>query len=213
MTRAGCESQRHDSTTNVPASGATFYYDVMSPYAYLSAARIDSVLPAATWQPVLLGGIFKHTGRSSWAVGDEQRRADGIAEIERRAADRGLTPMRWPARWPTSSLQAMRLAVHARRSGREREFAAAAFRKAFAEGCDLGEVEHVLAAAAQAGIDAPEAALEDGSVKDELRRVTDEAAARGVFGVPTVAVGDELFWGDDRLEQAAGDLAREAPPR
>src|SRR3954464_248828 len=77
MTRAGCESQRHDSRTNVPASGATFYYDVMSPYAYLSAARIDSVLPAATWQPVLLGGIFKHTGRSSWAVGDEQRRGRG----------------------------------------------------------------------------------------------------------------------------------------
>jgi 2-hydroxychromene-2-carboxylate isomerase len=98
--------------------------------------------------------------------------------------------------------------VPARRSGREREFAAAAFRKAFAEGCDLGEVEHALAAAVEAGLDAPEAALADPSVKDELRRVTDAAAARGVFGVPTVAVGDELFWGDDRLEDAAAALAR-----
>src|SRR4051794_14125332 len=192
--------------------GAVFYYDLMSPYAYLTAERIDAVLPQPPgWQPVLLGGIFKHTGRSSWAVGDEQRRADGIAEIERRAADIGLPPLRWPERWPTSSLHAMRLAVHAKRSGREREFAAAAFRKAFAEGRDLGELEHALAAAEQAGLEDPESALADASVKDELRSATDAAAALGVFGVPTVAVGDELFWGDDRLEDAAAALARQAP--
>jgi 2-hydroxychromene-2-carboxylate isomerase len=190
---------------------AVFYYDLMSPYAYLSAERIDHVLPQPpTWQPVLLGGLFGQTGRSSWAVGDEQRRADGIEEIERRAAEYGLPPLRWPERWPTSSLQAMRLAVHARRSGREREFAAAAFRRAFAEGCDLGELEHALAAAEEAGLDDAEGALADASVKDELRAATDAAHARGVFGVPTIAVGDELFWGDDRLEDAAAALARAA---
>jgi 2-hydroxychromene-2-carboxylate isomerase len=183
----------------------------MSPYAYLSAERIDEVL-AATWQPVLLGGLFRHTGRSSWAVGDEERRQSGIEQIERRAAEYGLAPLRWPARWPTSSLQAMRLAVHAKRSGREREFAAAAFSKAFAEGCDLGELEHVLAAAHDAGLEDAEAALADPEVKGELRAVTDAAHARGVFGVPTVAVGDELFWGDDRLEEAAAALARASSP-
>jgi 2-hydroxychromene-2-carboxylate isomerase len=192
---------------------AVFYYDLMSPYAYLSAERVDDVLPLPPiWQPVLLGGLFKHTGRSSWAVGDERRRAGGIEEIERRAAEYGLPPLRWPERWPTSSLQAMRLTVHARRSGREREFAAAAFRKAFAEGCDLGELEHVLAAAEEAGLEDAEGALADASVKDELRGATDGAHARGVFGVPTVAVGDELFWGDDRLEDAAAALARAASP-
>jgi 2-hydroxychromene-2-carboxylate isomerase len=197
-----------------PASGAVFYYDLMSPYAYLTAERIDDALPRpAVWQPVLLGGIFKHTGRSSWALGDEQRRAGGIAEIERRAAAYGLPPLRWPDRWPTSSLHAMRLAVHARRSGREREFAAAAFRTAFAEGRDLGEVENVLAAAERAGLEDAQAALADEAVKDELRSATDAAAARGVFGVPTVAVGDELFWGDDRLEEAGAALARAAPSR
>jgi 2-hydroxychromene-2-carboxylate isomerase len=181
----------------------------MSPYAYLSAERVDRVFaqPPA-WQPVLLGGLFKHTGRSSWAVGDEERRRNGIDEIERRAADLGLPPLRWPERWPTSSLHAMRLAVHAKRTGREREFASAAFRKAFGEGRDLGELENVLAAANEAGLEEAEAVLADPDVKGELRAVTDEAAARGVFGVPTVAVGDELFWGDDRLEEAAAAVER-----
>jgi 2-hydroxychromene-2-carboxylate isomerase len=186
----------------------------MSPYAYLSAERIDAVTPEPVeWQPVLLGGLFGATGRSSWAVGDPQRRADGIAEIERRAERFELPPLRWPDRWPTSSLHAMRAAIHARRVGREREFAAAAFRTAFAEGRDLGEVEHVLAAAAAAGVEGVADALADQTVKDELRAATDAAHARGVYGVPTVVVGDELFWGDDQLEQAAAALARTAASR
>lgn len=185
---------------------ATFYYDLMSPYAYLAAERLERVMPEPPeWQPVLLGGLFRLTGRSSWALGDFERRRRGMAEIERRAAAYGLPPLRWPDQWPTSSLAAMRLATHARRTGREREFAAAAFRVAFVEGHDLGELPNVLAAAHAAGIDRDEAeaALADRAVKDELRAATDAAHARGVFGVPTLAAGGELFWGDDRLEDAA----------
>lgn len=188
---------------------AIFYYDLMSPYAYLAAERVDRVLPEPPrWQPVLLGGLFKLAGRSSWALGDYDRRRRGMAEIERRAHDYGLPPVRWPDPWPTSSLHAMRTAIHARHAGREREFAGAAFAVAFAEGHDLGEVRHVLAAAERAGLDAAEAerAIDEREVKDELRAVTDEAHARGVFGVPTVAAGEELFWGDDRLEEAAAAL-------
>jgi 2-hydroxychromene-2-carboxylate isomerase len=195
---------------------ATFHYDLMSPYAYLAAERLDRVLPApATWQPVLLGGLFKLTGRSSWALGDYERRRRGMAEIERRADAYGLPPLRWPDPWPSSSLAAMRVAVHARRAGREREFVAAAFRAAFVEGQDLGELRHVLTAAEAAGLDPgeAEAAVGDTSVKRELRDQTDAAHARGVFGVPTVAVGDELFWGDDRLEDAAAAMARTARSR
>ena len=190
---------------------ATFYYDLMSPYAYLAAERAERVLPEAVeWQPVLLGGLFKLTGRSSWALGDYERRRRGMAEIERRAAEYGLSPLRWPDRWPTSSLAAMRVAVHARQVGREREFAAAAFLTAFVEGLDLGELPNVLHAAEAAGLgpSSAEAAIDDPSVKDELRRATDAAHARGVFGVPTVAVGEELFWGDDRLEEAAAAMSR-----
>jgi 2-hydroxychromene-2-carboxylate isomerase len=158
---------------------------------------------------VLLGGIFGLTGRSSWAVGDAERRRSGIAEVERRAESYGLPPLRWPDPWPSSSLVAMRAAVHAKRAGREREFAAAAFEAAFAAGLDLGEPRNVLAAAEAAGLDRAEvqAAVADPSVKDELRAATAAAHARGVFGVPTVAVGGELFWGDDRLEDAAAALS------
>ncbi|MEA2449523.1 MAG: hypothetical protein QOG63_1455, partial [Thermoleophilaceae bacterium] len=73
-----------------------FYFDVGSPYAYLAAERVEHVLGAVDWRPVLLGGLFKLTGRSSWALGDFERRRRGMAEIERRAARYGLPPLRWP---------------------------------------------------------------------------------------------------------------------
>jgi 2-hydroxychromene-2-carboxylate isomerase len=67
---------------------------------------------------------------------------------------------------------------------------------------------HVFAAAAQAGLDRPvaELAVQDPAIKQALRDATDGAHARGVFGVPTIAIEDELFWGDDRLEDAAAHL-------
>ena len=81
----------------------------------------------------------------------------------------------------------------------------AAFETAFLEGLDLGELHNVLLATESGGLDPreAEAAVADPSVKDELRAETDAAHARGVFGVPTVAVGDSLYWGDERLEEAA----------
>jgi 2-hydroxychromene-2-carboxylate isomerase len=83
-------------------------------------------------------------------------------------------------------------------------------RAAFAGGRHLGDVGAALDAAAATGLDrhAAEAALADQSVKDELREATGAAHARGVFGVPTLAVDGELYWGDDRLEDAAAALAR-----
>jgi 2-hydroxychromene-2-carboxylate isomerase len=187
----------------------TFYFDVGSPYAYLAAERIERVLPSRVeWQPILLGGIFKLTGRSSWALGDVQRRRGGMAEIERRAAHYRLPPLRWPDPWPDDYLAAMRVATWARARGRARDYALSAMRSAFVGGRHLGDPEAALDAAADAGLDrgAARAALGDRSVKDELRAATGEAHARGVYGVPTVAAGGELFWGDDRLEDAAALL-------
>ena len=183
-----------------------FYFDLGSPYAYLTAERIDSVLPATvTWQPVSLGALFKQNGRSSWSLGDRERRKLGIEEVERRARLYGLPPVRWPDPWPGNYLTAMRAAVFAQQAGRGREFATQAFRAGFRRGCDLSLSEHVIAAAAQAGLDprAVEAAIASAEVKQKLREATGVAHARGVFGVPTVAVGDRLFWGDDRLHEAA----------
>jgi 2-hydroxychromene-2-carboxylate isomerase len=188
----------------------TFYFDVGSPYAYLAANRVEAVLGGPIrWEPVLLGGLFKLTGRSSWALGDFERRRLGMAEIERRAARYGLPPLRWPDPWPDDYLAAMRVATHARREGRAREYALSAGRAAFADGRDLSDLDVALDAAAAAGVDRERArqAVADQAVKDELRAATDAAHAAGVFGVPTVAAGGELFWGDDRLEDAAAVLA------
>ncbi len=176
----------------MPAA-TTFYFDVGSPYAYLAAERVDRVLPGPVqWQPVLLGGLFKLAGRSSWALGDYRRRQRGMAEIERRARGYGLPPIMWPDPWPTDYLAAMRLVTHAFRVGRGREVAEQAFRDAFARGRDLSIKAHVLAVAKEAGLDRAEAqdAMADPEIKQMLRDATEAAHARGVFGVPTVAVGE-----------------------
>jgi 2-hydroxychromene-2-carboxylate isomerase len=195
----------------------TFYFDLGSPYAYLAAERLTSLIPEPVeWKPVLLGGLFKLTGRSSWALGDYRRRQTGMAEIERRARAYGLAPIHWPDPWPADYLAAMRVATFAFATGHGREFAMQAFRDAFARGRDLSITAHVLSAAEQTGIDRRRAedALHDPRIKQVLRDETDAAHALGVFGVPTVAIDDELLWGDDRLEDAAACLgagARAAP--
>jgi 2-hydroxychromene-2-carboxylate isomerase len=187
----------------------TFYFDLGSPYAYLSAERIGALLPEPVeWRPILLGGLFGLTGRSSWALGDRGRRQAGIAEIERRTRGYGLPPMRWPDPWPTDYLFAMRATTFAFTVGCGRQFALQAFRSAFQNGRELSVAGNVLKAAEQAGLDAAEveAATRDGQIKQALRSATDAAHERGVIGVPTIAVDGELFWGDDRLADAAAHL-------
>ena len=172
----------------------TLYYDVGSPYAYLAVERAERVFGRMPrLQPVLLGGLFKLTGRSSWAMEDAQSRARGMAEVERRAHEYGLPPIRWPQPWPSDYLMAMRMCVHI-----GDDFARAALRAMFAEGVDLSDPANVIGLAdkSAAGHDAPE-------VKARLREATGAAHAKGVIGVPTLEVVGELFWGDDRLEEAA----------
>ena len=103
----------------------------------------------------------------------------------------------------------MRAATFAQSIGRAVAFSLAAFRQAFAGGRDLSDVDNVLIAAAACELH-PNAilkAIEMQSVKDNLREATAEAYDRGVRGVPTIAVGDQLFYGDDRLEEAASALS------
>lgn len=186
-------------------AGPVFYFDFGSPYAYLAAERIERLIPSARWQPILLGGLFKLNGRSSWATGDPDSRRTGMAVVEGRARAYGLPPVRWPDPWPGNMLTAMRAATLAQQRRQEVGLALAAFRRAFVLGEDLGRPEAVLAAARDAGLDADEveAAVSDQAVKDALRRTTEDAHGRGVFGVPTVAVGNRLYWGDERLAEAA----------
>jgi 2-hydroxychromene-2-carboxylate isomerase len=183
----------------------TFYYDLGSPYAYLSAERVSGLFTEAgleqpEWQPILLGGLFGHFDRASWGVGPE--REAGMAEVERRARAYGLPPIAWPEPWPGNTLSAMRVATFAKQTGRTVSFSLAAFRQAFAAGRDLTDPDNVVIAGAACELH-PRALLKAVGteiVKSALREATDAAAARGVEGVPALLVGEQVFWGDDRLE-------------
>jgi 2-hydroxychromene-2-carboxylate isomerase len=202
---------------SVAVARAEFFYDFGSPYAYLAAERVEAVLgEEVRWSPVFLVGVFKATGRRSWVYTD--RAHEDWAEIRRRAAARGLPPLRlcedWaerliPSTTPArSTLLAQRAATAAADAGRLREFSLALFRLEFAAAADLTEEATLLDAGAAAGVDASllRAALAEETRRDRVRAATDAAVARGVSGVPTVALGERLFWGDDRLEEAAAAL-------
>jgi 2-hydroxychromene-2-carboxylate isomerase len=187
---------------------ALFFYDLGSPYAYLAAERIHRVFEEAgaevpEWRPVLLGGLFKRFGRDSWANGPG--REEGLREVERRAQAYGLPPIRWPEPFPGNTLFAMRVATFATEIGRGVSLPLAAFRQAFAAGRDLSEPDNVFVAAASAELHprALRAAVERDAIKARLRAATEEAGDLGVTGVPSVVVGEEVVWGDDRLEEAA----------
>jgi 2-hydroxychromene-2-carboxylate isomerase/quercetin dioxygenase-like cupin family protein len=180
------------------------FFDVGSPYAYLAVERFEAVVgvrPAL--QPVLLGAIFKARGRSSW--GRTEARAEGMAGIEARAAAAGLPPVAWPEGWPGDYLPAMRAVVWAGRHGAGDAFARTAMRAAFTAGADLSAIGALRDVAGAVGLDpdALERGIGSGAVKAELRAYTDRALRLGVEGVPTTRVGDELIWGDDRLEDVA----------
>jgi 2-hydroxychromene-2-carboxylate isomerase len=185
----------------------TFFFDLGSPYAYLAAERVNGLfaergLEPPEWQPILLGGLFKRFGRGSWAETPE--RQSGIEEVERRAATYGLPEIRWPEPFPGNTLVAMRAATFAKQSGRTVAFALAAFRQAFAAGRDLSDPENVLIAAAACELhpNAVLKAIDTAGVKDALRATTERTGDLGVQGVPSIVVGEEVFWGDDRLEDA-----------
>jgi 2-hydroxychromene-2-carboxylate isomerase len=191
------------------AAAPRFFVDVGSPYAYLAAERIERVLPVApVWEPLLLGAIFAERGSGSWAQTDG--RDAGMAEVERRAAAYDLPPVRWPAPWPGNMLLAMRAAVAAADAGAGRAFLLAALRLGFRDGRDLSDPAAVADAASTAGIeeDLVLAAAATPAVKGALRARTESAIALGVRGVPTILVGAQPFWGDDRLEDAAEALRR-----
>ena len=182
-----------------------FFYDLGSPYAYLAAERIAGVFEEAgaaqpEWQPILLGALFGRFGRDSWANGPW--REEGLAEVERRAQAYGLPPIRWPEPFPGNTLTAMRAATFAKEIGRTVSFSLAAFRQACGAGRGHAEPRNRVIAPPAAGLHprSLQTAIARDAIKSRLRAATDRA---GDLGVSAVAVGEQVFWGDDRLEEAA----------
>jgi 2-hydroxychromene-2-carboxylate isomerase len=183
----------------------SFYYDLGSPDAYLAAERVVGVLGAVPeFVPVRIGG----PGGFRCAEEETIYRSD----IERRAAEYGLMPVRWPSEFPGDTEWAMLVATYAKQTGRVVAYSMAAFRQAFAAGRDLGERDSVLISAAAAEMH-PAAVQKAAGLKGTRARLEAATAAAwdaGVRDVPAVLVGDNVFHGDRELEAAAAALVAAA---
>jgi 2-hydroxychromene-2-carboxylate isomerase len=191
-----------------------FLYEFSSPYSYFAAHRVDDLLPGPVrWEPVLFGALAQSIGKTPWSLQLGEARDRRMRECEERAASMGL-PLTWPRDWPlgTYSVVAARAALVADELGQQREFALEAFRQGLGLGRDLTDPVVIadIAEAAQIDPDVIAEGVQRAEVKAALRDGTDAAVARGVTGVPTVVTPQGLFWGDDRLEDAAAALAAAA---
>lgn len=187
---------------------AAFYFDLRSPDAYFAAERALAVLPApCEWQPILSSML--PNAESFEAYRCEHELSLMRENVERRAAELGLQPLRWPAPFPYDSHFAMLVATYAKRIGKTVAFALAAFRQAFAGGHALSERDHVLIAAAACEIHprAILAATRARGLATELERTSADALALGVSDVPAVRVGDRVLVGERSLEEAGELLA------
>ena len=184
-----------------------FFYDFYSPYSYLAAERVNALMPVVPeWRPISFGHILKQSGRRPWSFDQGDDHDANWDEIDARATQRGLPALKRPAGWPIDSYSVIgaRAATFAKGSGRAVAYSLALFRQIFAAGRTLDEETMLIAGAAcELHPNALLKGVESRTVKDELVRATNEAYELGVRGVPTIAVDGELFWGDDRLEEAA----------
>jgi 2-hydroxychromene-2-carboxylate isomerase len=192
-----------------------FYFDFGSPTSYLAAVRLPKIAvetgAAIDWRPMLLGAVLRATGNRSPA--EVPAKAGYMLRDLARFAARDGIPLRFNPHFPINTLQLMRVAVAAQRLQAPAEFdklVAHVYRAMWVDERDLGDLSVVNATLVEGGFDAAElvAAASEQAVKDALRTTTEAAVARGVFGAPTMFVGDEMFFGQDRLDFVREELLR-----
>ena len=185
----------------------TFYYDVASPYSYISAKRINDVAGASNvtveWTPFLLGGVFRSVGNTM--PGALPARAKYMLHDLKRWARAWEIPFQFSESFPHNSLLAMR-ALTAAPQNRIQDLSLALFKAAWADNQDISKPDVVSAALGDMADDLL-AASQDPSVKDRLKETTQRAVEAGAFGAPSFVVGDDLYWGNDRLEMAVSAAA------
>ena len=183
-----------------------FYFDVGSPAAYLAWTQLPKIVQDARseieYRPFLLGGVFQATGnRSPMEVPAKGQYMQD--DLQRYAARYGV-PFRHNPHFPINTLMLMRgaLGLQMREPARMVPYVDAVYRAIWVEGMDMNDPAIVGGVLRQAGFEPAGllALTQDAAVKDQLKVATQEAVARGVFGAPTFFVGDQMFWGQDRLD-------------
>jgi 2-hydroxychromene-2-carboxylate isomerase len=190
-----------------------FFYEFASTYSYVTAMRIAPLAKAAgiavRWRPFLLGPIFKAQGwdTSPFNLYPAKGRYM-VRDCERQCAALGLA-FRLPEPFPQSTLMASRVALVALAEGWGEDFSRAVYRAEFAEGRNIGEPPVIGTIVESLGHDSAAvfARAQSDEIKGKLRAETEEAQRLGIFGAPSFIAAGELFWGNDRLEQAL-DFAR-----
>ena len=194
-----------------------FHFDFGSPNAYLAHLVVPQIGQRTgakfEYVPILLGGVFKLTNNRSPAESMRgiKNRLE-YEELERRRFIRryGIANFTWNPFFPVNTLLIMRGAVAAQREGAFERYVEAMFRYMWAEPKKMDDPEVVRAALTEFGLDAAAllARTQEAEVKDRLLKNTEASVARGTFGSPTFFVGDEIFFGKDRLRDVEEEIAR-----
>jgi 2-hydroxychromene-2-carboxylate isomerase len=174
-------------------------YDVISPFAYLALPRLGEFPETVelTAMPVLFAALLDHFGQRGPAEIPSKRRFTYRFALWR--ARRLQLPMQFPPAHPFNPLAALRLIIAA---GSTLHAARTVLTAVFGAGRDVSDPSVVAHLAQELGVANPEQALADPAVKARLRQNTQWASERGVFGVPTLVIGEELFWGHDAIDMA-----------
>lgn len=194
-----------------------FLFDFGSPNAYLCHQVIPAI-EARTgarfeYLPVLLGGLFKLANNRSPAeafAGIPNKRAYDQLEIRRFVQQHGLTAYRFNPHFPVNTLKIMRGAVAAQALGCFKPCVEAVYAAMWEQGRDMADDAQILAVLAAAGLDGAAllARSQAPEVKARLLANTEQAHARGAFGSPTFFVGDQLYFGKDRLREVEDEILR-----
>jgi 2-hydroxychromene-2-carboxylate isomerase len=194
----------------------TFWYELSSTYSWLAAERIETLAAQhdieVTWQPFLLGPIFAAQGWTSSPFNLFPAKGRNMwRDMERQCARIGLPTVVRPNPFPQNSLLAARVATALAADARM-HFSLAVYRAQFTQGSPIADREVLAAILADIGAP-PEALAAAGATetKAALRRATDQAQELGLYGAPSFTTGaGELFWGNDRLEDAIAWSKNEA---
>lgn len=174
-----------------------FLFDYASPFAYLASETLAHKLPGVeiVHKPVYLRGLEMFSKGLPYIA----NKAMYVVRDYLRCAEHAGVETRIPSVFPINGLYAVRGALVAMEQGRFPAYHVAMFRAAFREDRNISSKDVVLEIAREAGVDVSER-IDAPEIKEKLRADTSAAEARGVFGVPSFFVGEELFWGHDRLD-------------